>query len=522
MKLSRTLFALAWADLLERVRRYSFLITLALAVYCGYLCSIGRISLTVNHMRGVDNSAWVGTLLALVGSTFLTLAGFYFVKNTVQHDQETGVGQILAATPISKFSYILGKFVSNLAVLSLMILVLAFSAVVIQLLGGEDNHIRIWTLLSPFLFLTVPAIALVAALAVLFETIPYLRSGFGNVVYFFLWIAMLSIPAATGHQTIDLGGISIVEQSTSAAAHVPDGKSSFTFAAGRIEKPAGTFRWDGIVWSEEILLTRLALLGLTFLLVLLASLSFNRFDSSPAYCRATPASPSRPCASPAADTNFPITPVQVTFSPLRSASSQGRFGTMLSAELKLMLKGQKWWWYVTAAGFFLASACIPNAKGRGIALSCAWIWPVLLWSSMGIRERRYRTDQILFSVSHPIRRQLPAVWLSGVLLALLTGSGFALRLLPGRNLAGLLAWGIATLFIPSFALALGVWSGTGKPFEILYTLLWYVGPMHALPAFDFMSSAPATAATRYPFLYLALSAVFFVLALAGRKRQLLA
>jgi hypothetical protein len=102
----------------------------------------------------------------------------------------------------------------------------------------------------------------------------------------------------------------------------------------------------------------------------------------------------------------------------------------------------------------------------------------------------------------------------------LAGCGFGLRLLLEGSVRGLMAWLIGALFIPTFALSLGVWSGTGKPFEILYTLLWYIGPLHAIPQFDFMGSAPATAATRYPQIYLLLSCVLAAAALLGRKRQL--
>jgi len=185
-----------------------------------------------------------------------------------------------------------------------------------------------------------------------------------------------------------------------------------------------------------------------------------------------------------------------------------------------MLKGQKWWWYAVAIGLAIASAAVPSADARGMLLACAWIWPVLLWSSMGIRETRDQTYQLIFSSPHPISRQLPAVWLAGVLLALLTGGGFGLRLLLTGNIRGVLAWLVGVLFIPTFALALGVWSGTGKPFEILYTLLWYVGPMHAIPQLDFMGSAPTTAATHYSLIYLVLTGIFSCAALAGRKRQL--
>jgi hypothetical protein len=521
MNISRALFALAWADLLERVRRYSFLIVLAFAVYFGYLASVGRIALAVNNMRGVYNSAWVGALLSLVGSVFLTLVGFYFVKNTIQRDRETGVGQILAATPISKFIYILGKVFSNFAVLSVVIFVLALSAIAMQLLRGEDTHIHLWTLLSPFLFLALPAMAVVAALAVALETIPFLSGGLGNVLYFFLWTAMLSVPIATRNYAVDLGGISIVQQSTKIAAHAIDNSSSFSLNAGDFDKPVGVFQWDGITWTSEILLTRLAVLGVALLLSVMASLFFNRFDSASAY----PGSTAPPLPAPSTDfatgQSSPIAPVQLRLSPLVASAPRGRFLTILSAELKLMLKGQKWWWYVVAGGLLITSAAVPDPQGRGIALACTWMWSVLLWSSMGIRESLYRTDQILFSAPHPIARQLPAIWLSGVILALLTGCGFALRLLLSADLRGLFAWFIGALFIPTAALALGVWTGTGKPFEILFTLLWYVGPMHATPALDFMGSAPATAHTSYPLFYLGLTAILAIAALAGRKRQLL-
>jgi hypothetical protein len=165
VNISRVVYASARADFLERIRRYSFLFTLGLALYCGYLATIGRISLRLGDTRGVFNSAWVGTLLTIVGSTFLSLAGFYFVKNTIQRDRETRVGQILASTPLSKFLYISAKVISNFAVLSLMILLLALSAIIMQLVRGEDTHIQLGKLLAPFLFLAIPVMAVVAAVA---------------------------------------------------------------------------------------------------------------------------------------------------------------------------------------------------------------------------------------------------------------------------------------------------------------------------------------------------------------------
>ncbi len=517
---ARVALAAARADFLERVRRYSFLFTLGIALYFGYLATVGRLTLRVGDSRGIYNSAWIGALLAVVGSTFISLAGFYFVKNTLQRDTETRVGEILAATPISRSAYIFGKFASNFAVLASMIAILALSSVVMQLVSGEDMHIHLWKLLSPFLLLSIPAMAVIAALALVFETIPFLRGGFGNVAYFFLWTAILTVPIITNSAIYDLSGLFLLRQSIIASHAAPAAENSFSLSidAGQF-KTASTFRWEGIPWTGEILFSRLILFVIALLLCVLAAALFDRFDPARGYrtLRAAPA-PALPVL-----TSIPMAPqaADTKLAPLDTPAQGFRFPAVLAAEVRLMLKGQRWWWYAIAAGLLLAQALIPKADARGMVLAFAWIWPVLLWSSMGVREMRYQTYQVLFAVPHPLARQLPAVWLAGVLLAAVTGSGFAFRLLLEKNLPGLFAWAVGALFIPTAALCLGVWSSSSKPFEILYTLLWYIGPMHAMPALDFMGSAPATATTRYPLVYLALTAILFVLALAGRKRQLL-
>jgi hypothetical protein len=47
---------------------------------------------------------------------------------------------------------------------------------------------------------------------------------------------------------------------------------------GSFHVPISTFRWEGITWTADILLSRLALFGVALILSLLASLCFDRFD----------------------------------------------------------------------------------------------------------------------------------------------------------------------------------------------------------------------------------------------------
>ena len=65
-------------------------------------------------------------------------------------------------------------------------------------------------------------------------------------------------------------------------------------------------------------------------------------------------------------------------------------------------------------------------------------------------------------------RQLPAQWLAGFVFTLMIGICAILRFTVDCDTVGLLTLLSGVIFIPSLALASGVWSGSSKPFEILY------------------------------------------------------
>ncbi len=94
----------------------------------------------------------------MVAGAFISLAGFYFVKNTIQRDRETRVEQS-GGDARDEISVCARQGLSNLAVLMLMIVVLAASGLAMQLALGEDRHVQLWTLLSPFLLFAFPAMA---------------------------------------------------------------------------------------------------------------------------------------------------------------------------------------------------------------------------------------------------------------------------------------------------------------------------------------------------------------------------
>jgi hypothetical protein len=256
MNRARALYHLVRADFLERTRRYSFLLTLAGAAHLSYTVFTGRTVLSLDGYRGIYNSAWVGSMMTLVATTFLTLAGFYVVKNSILRDEQTRVGQILATTPMIKTFYTLAKALSNFAVLSAMVLILAIAAVILQLVRGEQGHIQPLVLLAPFLLVALPATAFTAALAILFETMPILRGGAGNVIYFFAWTALLA--SSVQMRMDDIAGLNLIGRNMQDALKAIDSayKGGFTLSLGPAGAATKTFLWNSVHWTAATILGR--------------------------------------------------------------------------------------------------------------------------------------------------------------------------------------------------------------------------------------------------------------------------
>ncbi|TMQ67729.1 MAG: hypothetical protein E6K78_03615 [Candidatus Eisenbacteria bacterium] len=534
----RMLQHIVLSDFRERVRRHAFIITLAFTVYAAYIFlppnGAPYVTFQVGGARGLYDSAWVGCTVALLTSAFLSLAGFYLVKNAIERDRSTGVGQILATTPITKPLYTLGKAISNFAVLAVLACAVAVCAIGMQLLRAEHTDVRPLDVFAPFAIATLPALAVVAALAVLFEAIPWLRGGLGNIVYFFLWGA-LAMPGSSlvvpqpglGNA---LGTSALVPQmARGVASAFPDidlATARTSLGLTFTERPLQlrTFDWAGLEWDPSTVLPRLAWMAIAAAIALLAAVPFDRFDVARGVGirlrgrRQAGAEFGPPVSELDQATSSVRAPVLVE--PPSIAQRDDRLVAMLRAELLLVRKDMPRAWALVALALGVACWLAPLTIARFWLSPFAWIWPVLLWSALGAREARHGTHALVFPAPHPIARQLKATWLSGFSIALAMGSGVGVRLALAGDTAGALSWLVGATFIPSMALACGVWTGSGKLFEILYLLLWYAGPLNHVPFLDYAATVPASVVSGAPLGFGAAALALLAIATAGRARRI--
>jgi hypothetical protein len=195
--------------------------------------------------------------------------------------------------------YVLAKMVSNWLYLAALATVALLAAMTMQIVLGEVVRIEPWGYLAPYLLIILPALAWIAALAVLFESIHWLRGGLGNVLFFLLFVgglsAMVFLTFLRPNATFD------AEESVRATWMDPTGSliifrsmildgvkeglsQTGAFVLGRTSPelyglPRGaTFVYDGVSWTSPILLGRLIWVGAALTLAAVAALFFDRFD----------------------------------------------------------------------------------------------------------------------------------------------------------------------------------------------------------------------------------------------------
>jgi len=518
------LYQLVTADFKERTRSYAYLLTLLGAVFFGYLVMTGQYSVQFSDYAFVYNSAWVGTLTAVSGSLIFLLAGFYVVRTSISRDRRTRVGEIIAATTLNGRDYIAAKFISNLCVLLSMMAVLALVAFVNLLFRAAPGGIDVLDFAVPFVTLGVPAMAVAAALAVLFDTVRWLRGSIGNIIYLFT-AETLIVAGMLATSALDVAGLNLFIANAEAAirqsypgAHIAM-QMGFLAIAGDVGAQ-GTIPvlWHGIQWSAGVLLQRLAWVGLAVGIAAFSIPFFDRFDPA--------------CDKTKAKRKVKQQKVRATRKPHRSDLTIPTYGNipvakpvfslpgMYVAELRLMLKGLHWAWYLIAAGLLVAQLAAPYQIVRSFLIPAAMVWPLLIWSAMGTRETRHNTGQLLFSSPAPVARQLPAVLLGGLTVSLLAVVAMTLRsLVHGHTLYALTILSGA-LLVPSLALFSGITTGSKKLFEVVYLIVWYVGSVDKLSQLDILGTTDLSVSVGRVAVLSVLALGFITLAAFARVRQL--
>ena len=436
--------------------------------------STGKGILTIGGRRAVYTSAALAVATAGLLPILLGLFGFYAVSNAVALDRRSGVGRLYGASPVGSGEYLLGKLAGNVALLSFV--TLAFSAVVmaVQVVHGEAPLEPV-VFLSHVLVVALPALFAVAALALLFECVPFLAGRFGDVAFFFVWLVSLSMPAFAGD--LEKGGMPLA-----AAAFDWNGRGSLIALWGRARgtgagasgggaaQPAGeAVVFPGFAFSAGMLGRRLLSFLPPLALLPVALLAFDRFDPArrlaSASTRASLLSRLSALARPAAARLLgAVVPAE------RGRTRPGLLSAALT-DLLVTLRLRPLLVAGLPAAAILALAVPPQAART--LLSAAFALLALLLADIATREERTGLSRVVASTPGAGGR-VAAVKLLGAsatALLLLVPLAAKASVEAPISLPAAVSGGV---FAAALSVALGLATGSPKPFVGLLLALWYV------------------------------------------------
>ncbi len=513
--LLRQVLAISTTDLRLRLRRPATLWLILVLSGLAYLLipdpATGRALMVVDGARALYTSQVVALATAGLASFLLTFAGFYLTSNSIRRDLLARTGGIIAATPVGSGPYLAGKWLGGAAYLALVTGVYVLSVMAMHLLRGE-GPLEPVTYLFTYLLALGPAIAVVSALALMFECVPLLAGRLGDVLYFFVWSVLLAL-GAMGQgggigKFIDVMGLGFI------LGQVHTVSNSEHLAIGMTP-----FRGDVAPWvlppihlTFGTLLPRLTTALLAVPLLFVARLFFHRFD--PARVRSGRTGSGDGLVRRLSVLLKPVTRVVSTVGARLVRAAPALLRPVLAETIMTLCQSPLVllsWFGVVAATIVSPEQTVRHTLPLVIAVVLA-----IALADLSTRDRAAGVQPMLYSMPH-VKPDYAFIKLgAAALLALLFCLPPAIRIAfssPGFALSLVIAAG----FMAALATALGFLTRTPKAFMGVFMLFLYLVLNGAqLPSLDFAGwNGVATGSTRIGYL---LATVLLAAVVAAKHR----
>ncbi len=482
----RSIGSIALIEWKLRFRRTSTWVLFLLLCIAAFLLmpDVGSSSVMflIGQRRALLNSAATSLTSALMGGFVLSLFGFYFISDSVTRDLRSGVGRLIGPSPVASVNYLVGKFLGNALFLYALSFIFMIACMLVHVLRGEAP-------LEPMVFATtfgvmfLPMGPAVAGLALTFECVPFLSGRVGDVLYFFSWVLLLTLPVAllsSGSGPGWLLGFDI----TGIGFFIPNiirvtGSTNFTIGYAPYDATLVPVVFRGLDLDPAFVVPRMcsALMALPFVGIALAG--FRRFD--PAAGRKTNGR-NGAFARMRQKVTSDWLPRLVPRISLSGASPSIGKAIVLDAHLTVALTPIL---VVLMIAISVTSILAPLEIIRNTVLPVAFFAFVPAIASIATRDRGANVTPLLHSAPLVRRHYVVMKCLSAFLTLVLLSLVPWMRIAVNDPFAGLALLN-GLVFVAASATFLGVMTGTPKAFAVVFLLFLYLaGSSRGEPAFDF-------------------------------------
>ena len=476
------------ADYLQRFRSYTFMITLLLSVVLAYSFvpaeNANYTTVRVGHYIGLNNAAWIGHVTAIMASTFLWLIGFYIINNGIRRDTETGVGQIIATTSITNFQYLLSKSLSNFLILLTITVIIIMMALGLIITRGSNYYFDIGQFIFPYLFATIPSILFLSVLAVAFEVAFNKKTNLLNVVFFFVFAAIVAMTNTNNNSNLswfDPLGIKFLtsEMSSFVNKYFLEKNLSISSVGFTFNKASAIkyFLYPGSNFNLVYISSRLFWLLMAFLLLKVTAVFFKRFET-----KFISQVKNKTISLPDNVNQLYLSEPKAS-GLIKTETNFGIYALIKTEFILLLRKGPKWFWFVNA-GLFIALIFMPLDIALKIGIPIFWFLQINRWADLSTKEKFFGTDTFIYSTYKPLQRLLMSQVLAGILLATLLALPVIIKLILHLQILVALEVVLGAIILVTFSICSGIiWTGK-RFFEISLFIITY-GVVEGLEFLDY-------------------------------------
>lgn len=464
------------ADLLERSRKFSFFVLCAAAIFFAFFsipdieAPFVSIAIEPNVFRQGTNPSWIPITIALCGGILFPIIGLSYIKNNISVDRNTGLLYLMQSMNMKKTNYMIGKFFSNLLVLTFMWILVIVSAIVMIFIQFPNQQIGFYDFISPFLSL-YPGILFVAAFSIFLESISLLSNKFGNAIgitilfVIFLINYINSSSESFLFRIFDFSSYRWVMDSINNSVIPIIGRS---VQETGILVPGGMFAesigkqeliFQGLIMSDSYIIDKIILIIVSFFLLLLSIIQLESGEQKQ--------------VGKVKKSKF-----------FYEKKIHRNYNTQLISELQIMFQDVSKYWCIVFFCLWTSTIFVPLKYAQGYIWVLLLILSVPIFSQMGCREYEYGLTDYFVTIKSALLKQIVYSYVCGVIFLFTITSPIIMRMLITHNYVSCMSYFLFSLFIPAIACFLGEYAKSRRAFETIYLLLCFL--LINAPAFLFI------------------------------------
>lgn len=460
------------ADFLERTRRFSFMALCAAVMLLVFFAvpdvKAPFVSICIEPyiIRQGSNATWIPITISLCSGILFPVVGFGFVRGNISMDRNNGFLYVCQSMSMKNSSYIIGKFLSNLLMLTIMWFVAIASAAVMIVLKFPGQIPGFYEYISPFMGI-YPGIIFTSVFGVVLESLPVhdrFKNAIGITVLFILFLISYSTSEYSSPliRIIDYSNYRWNMYSINSVIQPLIGhdvwETGILVPGGMFSESNGTKEifFRGLIWDSSYIADKLFLTVICLMLAAVAIMALERRERE--------------------------RKAKVLFRDFPKAA------------------------FILTTGLWIYSFFAPFQYVQDYVWIITLILATPVFSQIGSREHEYNMVEYFTTIRYSLVKQTVYSYLWGVFVLLIISVPVILKLAGRHEYFSVFCYVVFSLFIPAAASFLGEYSKTRRAFETLFLLLCFL-----------LINVPSFLLNGYAAIVMGIGAVVFLLAVLGKN-----